>query len=198
MSEPDWGIRFRALDEAGANEVVAYAESLGFDGFASDPYVSYEELFDRDGVLVSMKLFEAALETGRGLLPREEMGAESIVSELREWMAFADGSLLPVPDMIRRIEPERRGWGVKLMGLDREGASHISAHAIGRRWEHVVVDPAKWCEFSVDSASVAIDIPVIRAGLASARLSESERAWAHERLEDEERWLAVSFPPQWD
>ncbi|MFF2773145.1 hypothetical protein ACFVUP_39220 [Streptomyces bacillaris] len=188
MEEYDWGVRFHELNEIAADSVVAFGETIGFEGFTSDPHSAYESLLDRDGVVLFSELVEAALGTEVRFSNEERWGGENTLEETPDWLEFADRVNHPVPEWVRNASSF--GWGVKLMGLTEGGAAMVSTFAAEHGMRHVVIDPSKWQELGVDRPSVEIDQALIRLGLASGALfTTEERERAAAMLKGLDRWL---------
>lgn len=189
MSEQDWGLRFLDLCEADADAIVAFGEMLGFEGFTSDPHITYESLLDREGVVLFQKLVIAALSSEQPFSNAERWGGENTLFETPEWLEHADPVSHPIPELIR--DAESFSWGVKLMGLTEGGAATVSAFATEHGMQHVVVDPSKWQELGMDWASVEIDRTLVLAGLScGVPFTPDERARALAMLKTIDRWLA--------
>lgn len=91
MEDEYWGISFPGLTQAGAEQLLSFAESIDLDGYTVDPAYFYVREMGRGTVEILLPLLRAGLDaTESDLSDRDRWGAESMIEDMGDWLQHAE------------------------------------------------------------------------------------------------------------
>ncbi len=90
MYEEPWTVSTPEIDEEGAQKIVDFADSLGYDAHPVDPAYYYIRYMDRGTVETLLSLMRAGLESkALEFLDPLRIGGQSMIDDMEDWLEQA-------------------------------------------------------------------------------------------------------------